>query len=151
GSHRERRRREGTTCARRPDPTAGTFAVNKSEPLDREEKMAKKTIAFVVYPGVSLLELVGNHTLLSSIMGLGPRMKLKAGYESVVVGECLKAIPTDTPMSIIPQRTFADLPQPEGLVVIGGGADTLSALEHAELVEYVRRAGERAGWVASTS
>ena len=112
--------------------------------------MAKKTIAFVVYPGVSLLELVGNHTLLSSMMGLGPRMKLKAGYESVVVGECLEAIPTDTPMSIIPQKAFADLPQPEGLVVIGGGADTLPALEHAELVEYVRRAGLLEGRLATT-
>src|SRR5207249_10766704 len=117
----------------------------------REKKMAKKTIAFVVYPGVSLLELVGNHTLLSSIMGLGPRMKMKAGYESVVVGERVEAIPTDTPMAIIPQKTFADVPQPEGLVVIGGGAGTLPALEHAELVEYVRRAGESAQWVASTS
>src|SRR6266700_4094525 len=113
--------------------------------------MRKKTIAFVVYPGVSLLELVGNHTLLSSIMGLGPRMKMKAGYESVVVGERVEAIPTDTPMSIIPQKTFADVPQPEGLVVIGGGADTLPALENAELVEYVRRAGESAEWVAATS
>ncbi len=113
--------------------------------------MTKKTISFVVYPGVSLLELVGNHTLLSSIMGLGPLMKMKAGYESVVVGERLEAIPTDTPMSIIPQKTFADVPQPEGLVVIGGGADTLPALEHAELIEYVRRAGESAQWVASTS
>src|SRR5437660_11141205 len=82
---------------------------------ERERKMTKKTIAFVVYPGISLLELVGNHTLLSSIMGLGPLMKLKAGYESVVVGECLEAIPTDTPMSIIAQKTFADVPQPQGL------------------------------------
>src|SRR5437763_10976426 len=113
--------------------------------------MANKTCGFVVYPGVSLLELVVNHTLLSSMMGLGPRMKLKAGYESVVVGECLEAIPTDTPMSIIPQKTFTDVPQPEGLVVIGGGADTLPALEHAELVEYVRRTGESAKWVAATS
>jgi len=113
--------------------------------------MAKKTIAFVVYPGVSLLELVGNHSLLSPIMGLGPMMKMKAGYESVVVGECLEAIPTDTPMSIIPQKTFADVSQPDGLVVIGGGADTLPALEHAELVEYVRRAGKSARWVAATS
>src|SRR5947208_2411548 len=113
--------------------------------------MAKKTIAFVVYPGVSLVELVGNHTLLSSIMGLGPRMKLRAGYASVVVGERVEAIPTDTPMAIIPQKTFAAVPEPEGLVVIGGGADTLPALENAELVEYVRRAGRQAEWVASTS
>jgi transcriptional regulator GlxA family with amidase domain len=113
--------------------------------------MAKKTIAFVVYPGVSLLELVGNHTLLSAIMGLGPLMQLKGGYESVVVGASLQAIPTDTPMAIIPQKTFADVPKPDGLVVIGGGADTLRALDDGQLVEYVRRAGASAEWVAAIS
>jgi transcriptional regulator GlxA family with amidase domain len=113
--------------------------------------MAKKTIAFVVYPGVSLLELVGNHTLLSTIMGVGPLMQFKAGYRSVVVGAHLQAIPTDSPMAIIPHTTFADIPQPDGLVVIGGGADTLRALEDVQLVEYVRRAGAGAEWVAATS
>src|SRR2546423_13889297 len=107
--------------------------------------MAKKTIAFVVYPGVSLLELVGNHTLLSPMMRLGPVMKLKTGYEAVVVGERLEAIPTDTPMAIIPQKTFADVPQPEGLVVIGGGADTPPALGKAEPIGDVGRAGGGAG------
>ena len=113
--------------------------------------MTQKTVAFVVYPGISLLELAGNRSVLGPIMGLGPRMKLKAGYVSVVVGERLEAIPTDTPMPIIPQKTFADVPQPEGLVVIGGGTDTLPVLEHAELVDYVRRTGEKAEWVAATS
>jgi transcriptional regulator GlxA family with amidase domain len=113
--------------------------------------MAKKTVAFVVYPGVSLLELVANRTLLGGIMGLGPLMKWKAGYDAVVVGERVEAISTDTPMAIIPQQAFAEVPQPDALVVIGGGADTLSALEYAELLAYVRRAGEGAGWVAATS
>ena len=113
--------------------------------------MTQKTVAFVVYPGISLLELVANRTLLGSILGRGPLMKWQAGYDAVVVGERVEAIPTDTPMPIIPQKTFADVPQPDGLVVIGGGADTLAALEHAELMEYVRRAGESATWVAATS
>ncbi len=113
--------------------------------------MAKKTVAFVVYPGISLLELVGNRSVLGLIMGLGPMTKLQARYDPVVVGERIEEIPTDTPMAIIPQKTFADVPQPEGLVVIGGGADTLPALENAELLAYVRRAGENAGWVAATS
>jgi transcriptional regulator GlxA family with amidase domain len=113
--------------------------------------MTKKTLAFVVYPGISLLELVGNCSVLGTIMGLGPMMKLKAGYDAVVVGERIEEIPTDTPMAIIPQKPFADVPQPEGLVVIGGGADTLPALENADLIEYVRRAGESAVWVAATS
>ena len=107
--------------------------------------MSKKTLAYVIYPGVSLLELVGNRTVLGGIM------ERKAGYRAVVVGAQLEATATDTPLSIIPQTTFADVPQPDGLVVIGGGSDRLAALDDAELLAYVRRAGEQAAWVASTS
>jgi transcriptional regulator GlxA family with amidase domain len=113
--------------------------------------MRKKTIAFVVYPGISLLELVANRTPLGGMMKLGPLLKLQAGYEPVVVGERIEEIPTDTSMSIIPQKTFADVPQPDALVVIGGGADTLPAVENAELLAYVRRAAQDAAWVAATS
>jgi transcriptional regulator GlxA family with amidase domain len=84
-------------------------------------------------------------------MRLGPLMQLKAGYESVVVGASRQAIPTDTPMAIIPERTFADLPKPDALVVIGGEADSLRALEDVQLVEYVRRAAAGAEWVAAIS
>jgi hypothetical protein len=37
----------------------------------REKKMSKKTLAYVVYPGISLLELVANRALLGGIMGRG--------------------------------------------------------------------------------
>jgi transcriptional regulator GlxA family with amidase domain len=113
--------------------------------------VTKKTLAFVVYPGISLLELVGTCSVLGLITGLGSLLKWNARYEPVVVGERIEEIPMCTPMAIIPQRTFADVPQPDALVVIGGRADSLAALEHAELLEYVRRAGENAVWVAATS
>jgi transcriptional regulator GlxA family with amidase domain len=113
--------------------------------------MTKKTLAFVVYPGISLLELVGTSTLLGIILVQGSLLKWQAGYDLVVVGERLEEIPTDTPLSILPQKTFADVARPDALVVIGGGADTLPALENANLIEYVRRAGESAEWVAATS
>jgi hypothetical protein len=58
--------------------------------------MSKKTLAYVIYPGVSLLELVGNRTVLGGIM------ERKAGYRAVVVGARMEAIATDTPLSIIP-------------------------------------------------
>src|SRR5436305_5708017 len=76
---------------------------------------------------------------------------MQVGVEADMVGDRHDANPTYSPISIFPHNTFADVAQPDGLVVIGGGADTLPALEHAELVEYVRRAGESAEWVASTS
>ncbi|MBE3558883.1 MAG: DJ-1/PfpI family protein [Ktedonobacteraceae bacterium] len=113
--------------------------------------MTKKTLAFVVYPGVSLLELVACRTLLGDILAQGPLLRRQAGYDVVVVGERRGEITTDTPLAIIPQKTFAEVPQPDALVVIGGGADTLPALENAELLAYVRHAGEQAQWVAATS
>jgi transcriptional regulator GlxA family with amidase domain len=113
--------------------------------------MTKKMLAFVVYPGISLLELVGNSTLLGIILAQGSLLKWQAGYNLVVVGERIEEIPTDTPLSILPQKTFADVARPDALVVIGGGADTLPALENASLIEYVRRAGESTEWVAATS
>ena len=113
--------------------------------------MSKKTLAYVVYPGISLLELVANRTLLGGIMAQGSLLKLQAGYDVVVVGERIEEIATDTPMAIIPQKTFADVPQPDALVVIGGGADTLPALENADLIAYVQHAGQHAEWVAATS
>ena len=113
--------------------------------------MRRKTLAYVVYPGISLLELVANRTLLGGMMAQGTPLKFQAGYEVVVVGERIEEMATDTPMAIIPQKTFADVPQPDALVVIGGGAETLPALGKAELIEYVRRAGQQAEWVAATS
>jgi transcriptional regulator GlxA family with amidase domain len=113
--------------------------------------MRRKTLAYVVYPGISLLELVANRTPLGGMMAQPPLLKGLAGYDVVVVGERIEEIPTDTPMAIIPQKTFADVPQPDALIVIGGGADTLPALENADLIEYVRCAGQNAEWVAATS
>jgi len=113
--------------------------------------MRRKTLAYVVYPGISLLELVANRTLLGGMMAQGTPLKFQAGYEVVVVGERIEEMATDTPMAIIPQKTFADVPQPDALVVIGGGAETLPALGNAELIEYVWRAGQQAEWVAGTS
>jgi transcriptional regulator GlxA family with amidase domain len=115
--------------------------------LERTFQMSKtkKTIAFVVYPGISLLELVGSRSLLGSILGMGAR------YEAVVVAESVAPIPTDTPLPIVPPMTFADVPAPEGLVVIGGGADALPALDNPELLDYIRRAAEQAELVVATS
>jgi transcriptional regulator GlxA family with amidase domain len=113
--------------------------------------MRRKTLAYVVYPGISLLELVANRTLLGGMMAHGTPLKLQAGYEVVVVGERIEEMATDTTMAIIPQKSFSNVPQPDALVVIGGGAETLPALANADLIEYVRRAGQHAEWVAATS
>jgi hypothetical protein len=75
--------------------------VRYLETEKREKAMRRKTLAYVVYPGISLLELVANRTLLGGMMAQGTPLKLQAGYEVVVVGERIEEIATDTPMAII--------------------------------------------------
>jgi transcriptional regulator GlxA family with amidase domain len=102
----------------------------------------EKILAFPVYPGVTPLDLVGPLTILRN-MGRTP-------YRTVVVGERLEEIPTDTPLRLLPTATFDDVPDPWAMIVPGGGAATLDAVNDDGLVGYVRSATGGAGLVGST-
>lgn len=101
----------------------------------------RKVIAFVIYPGTPPLDLVGTWQFLSALA-----MK---GYEPVVVAESLEPVPSDTPLKFIPQKSFGDVPHPQGLVVLGGGVASLRAMASDALLAYVRSAAETAEVVAS--
>ncbi|HSA48517.1 MAG TPA: DJ-1/PfpI family protein [Yinghuangia sp.] len=103
-----------------------------------------RTIAFVAYPGLTLLDLAGP---LQTCSGL-PHSGLP--FEVVTVAAA-KDIPldTDTPLAVTANRTFAEVPAPDVLVVPGGGEPTLAALADAELIGYIRTAAETATTVAS--
>ena len=102
------------------------------------------TIAVVIYPGFSLLELVGaNHVWVSATM--------MSSYQAVVVGPTTDFIESNTPLKMKPQKTFADVPNPSVMIVIGGGDTTYAAMENQELVDYIRKAAQSAEIVASIS
>ena len=62
---------------------------------------AKKRIAFVTYPGITLLDLVGPLTVLN---------RLGANYEVVLVGEKREPMATDLPIQVAPMMTYTDAP-----------------------------------------
>ena len=68
--------------------------------MPREEK--NRTIAVVTYPGVALLDLVATTTVL----GRG------TGHRAVTVGERTEPMNSDTPMAIIPEKRFEEVPAP---------------------------------------
>ena len=70
-----------------------------------------KIIAFVLYPGLTPLDLVGP---LQALNSKGPE------YVTVVVGETLDLMPTDTPLKMMADTTFADVPHPNITIVPGG-------------------------------
>ncbi len=103
----------------------------------------KQLIAFPLYPGVTPLDLVGPLTVLRN---LGPGWP----FETVVVGERVGPMATDTPLRMVPAKTFGEVPNPFGVIVPGGGAATLDAMKDEALLAYVRSAAETAELVGST-
>jgi hypothetical protein len=67
-----------TLPGRRRISICHTHSKRTCSDQDTETTMSKKTLVYVIYPGVSLLELVGNRTVLGGIM------ERKAGYRAVV-------------------------------------------------------------------
>jgi transcriptional regulator GlxA family with amidase domain len=105
----------------------------------------KRSIAIVTYPGVGLLDLVATKTVLDHSLAMGTR------YRPVSVGERTEPMDSNTPMRIIPEKRFEEVPDPFALVVPGGGANALKAMGSGRLLDYLRFAEHGADVVCSVS
>ncbi|MFF0146112.1 DJ-1/PfpI family protein [Amycolatopsis sulphurea] len=105
--------------------------------------MTEKTFAFVVYPGFTVLDLVGPLQVLNHHAATDPSVRV------VVVGETREALGTDTPLRVAPSHTFAEVPDPDWVLVPGGAAPTLRALSDTTLIAYLRHAAAGAALMTS--
>ena len=102
----------------------------------------RKLIAFPLYAGVTPLDLVGPLTVLRNLYG--------TPYRTVVVGERVAEVASDTALRLVPVATFTDVPEPYAVIVPGGGAATLEAMNDQALIGYVRSAAANAELVGAT-
>lgn len=102
-----------------------------------------KTIAFVLYPGLTLFDLVGPLQVISALNRLDPR------FQPVVVAENLEPMVTDIGTPVLADKTFADVPRPDVIVVPGGGEPTLRAMTNPAIRAYVHTAAQTADIVGS--
>ncbi|MEU1290103.1 DJ-1/PfpI family protein [Kitasatospora sp. NPDC005856] len=102
-----------------------------------------KTIAFVLYPGLTPLDIVGPLQVFAALADLVP------GYRTVVVGERIEPMPSDTPLSLVPSHTFDGIPDPHALIVPGGLVPTLAAMADESLLRNLRETAARSRVVGS--
>ncbi|RAY12429.1 DJ-1/PfpI family protein [Actinomadura craniellae] len=102
-----------------------------------------RTVAFVLYPGLTPLDLVGPLQVFSVLEQTG------LGFRPVVVGAHTRPVGTDTPLLLAASHTFAEVPDPYAVIVPGGDVPTLRALADEELLDYLRRVAEPAEIVGS--
>jgi transcriptional regulator GlxA family with amidase domain len=108
--------------------------------MPREDKK-NKTIAVVTYPGLALLDLV----VTSTVLDRGTR------YRTVSVGGRTEPMDSNTPMALIPEKRFEEVPDPFAIIVPGGGIASLEAMGNERLLNYLRFAEHGAELVSSVS
>ncbi|MCX4804571.1 DJ-1/PfpI family protein [Streptomyces sp. NBC_01214] len=102
-----------------------------------------KTIAFVLYPGLTPLDIVGPLQVFAALSDLVP------GYRTVVVGERIEPMGSDTPLSLVPSHTFEKMADPYAVIVPGGLVPTLAAMADENLLQNLRETASRSELVGS--
>jgi transcriptional regulator GlxA family with amidase domain len=102
------------------------------------EQENQKTIAFVLYPGLTVFDLTGPLQVLTALSAIAPE------YRTVVVAERAEPTDTDIRVKMIPTHTFEEVPHPSIVLVPGGGVPTLRAMSNEAIRSYVRTAAETA-------
>jgi hypothetical protein len=72
--------------------------------------VSNKTVAFVLYPGLTPLDLIGPLQVMSGLEAVEEAMGSPDRHHVVVVAERLDAFPTDTPVRIAASTTLHDIP-----------------------------------------
>jgi len=102
-----------------------------------------KDIAFTLYPGLTLLDLVGPLQVLNSMC------ERSQGYGTVVVAKNIGAVEVDVHWRLTPSGTFSDETKPSVVIVPGGEASVIRAMGDEELIGYLRETAKYADFVCS--
>jgi transcriptional regulator GlxA family with amidase domain len=94
----------------------------------------QKTVAFVLYPGLTLLDMVGPLQVFASLRQFNDQ------YRPVVVAERIEPMATDGPLTVTADQTVDQVPDPAVVIVPGGGAPTIKAMGNQVIREYLRQA-----------
>jgi cyclohexyl-isocyanide hydratase len=100
--------------------------------------MEPLSVAFLLYPNVTQLDLTGPAQVLSRL-----------GRQTIhYVAKDREPVPTDSGFAILPTATFADVRSAD-IICIPGGMGCVDAIEDEETIAWVRTAGESARWVTA--
>lgn len=95
-------------------------------------------IALVIYPGLTVPDLAGPLQVYSTLTRLDPR------FQVYVVAETGEPVLTDLGVPMIPNLSFAELPDPDVFIVPGGDTATLRAMNNPAVRAYITAAAETA-------
>jgi cyclohexyl-isocyanide hydratase len=107
-------------------------------------------IGFVIFPGITQLDVTGPFEVLSRL-GTPPSLSTPSRFpqsKTHVVAKTLLPVSSDRGLGIMPTCTFQSCP-PLNLICVPGGAGVVEALADVETIDFIRHHGARADYVTS--
>lgn len=95
-------------------------------------------IVFVLFPGVTQLDMTGPAQVLSRM----------PGATVTVAAATIEAVATDSGFALVPTTTFESVPRAD-ILCVPGGHGVAEALGDATTIEFIRRQAAGAKWVTS--
>jgi transcriptional regulator GlxA family with amidase domain len=140
-SHLNRRQFGGVAAAALGIASVAT--ANEPAPATSENRFGRMydgkppEVGMLLYPGLTLLDLLGPQTTLASSCNVHLLWKTKDWIES------------DTGIALKPTATFADCPRDLDVIFVGGGPGQVDVMTDRETIEFLADRGSRAKYVTS--
>jgi putative intracellular protease/amidase len=100
---------------------------------------ASTSIAMLLYPGMTALDVVGPQELLSGL----------AGDNLHLVAKSIGPVESDTGLAIVATHDFATCPRDVTVLFVPGGDGTPAQMRDADTLAFLRDRAARATWVTS--
>ncbi len=91
-------------------PKCGMKLVERTEAMAAQNAAPAKKVAILIFNGVQIIDFTGPYEMFGA-----------SGFDVYTVGETRDPVTTSMGLSVVPKYSFADAPQPDILVVPGGG------------------------------
>jgi putative intracellular protease/amidase len=112
-------------------PRCGMALVDKDAADRARDAQARKKVAILVFDGVQIIDSMGPYEVFGA-----------AGFDVYTVAETRNPVTSAMGLTVVPKYAFSDAPQPDVLVVPGGGVR--AARDSAATLKWVRDTTARA-------
>jgi putative intracellular protease/amidase len=121
-------------------PMPGHKMRDMERDMDELHWMGDEQIGMLIYPGMTVMDLIRPHCMFGSLMGA----------KIHIVAKTLDPVTSDAGLMIIPTATFDTCPHDLTVLFTPGGTDgTLAAATDAETLAFMADRGARAKYVTS--
>ena len=129
--------------ALKPAPMAPPMTHKMPSDMERGDGvhwMGDEEIAMLMYPGMTVLDLIGPQSMFGSMMGAKVRL----------VAKTPEPVTSDAGVTITPHATFETCPRKLTVIFAPGGTDgTIAAAKDPATLAFIRDRGARAKYVTS--